>query len=84
MPPTPWTDATVMPWGEHKGKRLGELPASYLLWLFEQTWIRDWPGLHLYLKAHESQLMAEKKEDGGLDGDEEGFRSYDDYKNYRN
>lgn len=84
MPAAPWTDATVIPWGAHKGKKLSEIPASYLLWLFEQTWIRDYQGLYLYLKAHESQLMDEKKENGGLDDDEEGFRSFDDYRNYRN
>lgn len=84
MPPVPWTDATVMPWGVHKGSTLKDLPASYLLWLFEQVWIKDWPGLYLYLKAHEQQLMDERKAHGGLDDDEEGFRSYDDYQNYRN
>lgn len=83
MPAIPWTDDTVIPWGAHKGKKLKDLDASYLLWLYEQPWIKDWPGLHLYLKAHEDQLLTEKRDHGGLDDDEEGFKSFDDYKNYR-
>jgi hypothetical protein len=84
MPPSPWTDGTVIPWGTHKGKTLKDLPASYLLWLFEQTWIKDWPGLYLYLKAHEDQLLAEKREQAGNQDDDDGFKSFEDYKNYRN
>lgn len=82
MPAKPWTDATIMPWGKHKGMKLGEVPADYLLWLFEQTWVRDYPGLHLYLKAHEVQLMAEKQQEAP-DDDDGGFRSFEDYKNHR-
>lgn len=84
MPAQPWHDNTVMPWGKHKGKKLKELDSSYLLWLFEQTWIKDWPGLYLYLKKHEDQLLAEKRETAGTDDDDGGFKSFDDYRNYRN
>ena len=80
----PWNDSTVLPFGVHKGTKLSLVPASYLLWLFEQTWIKDWPGLYAYLKAHENQLMAEKRETAGTtDDDDEGFKSFDDYKNYQ-
>lgn len=27
-----FTDLTVMPFGEHRGKKLGDVPASWLLW----------------------------------------------------
>lgn len=84
MPEPAWTDKTKMPWGKHKGEFLGLLPPDYLLWLFEQPWIQDWPGLHLYLKAHEDQIMAEKTENAGHEDDDDGFKSFDDYKNYRN
>lgn len=78
----PWNDETVMPWGQHKGKKLSELPASYLLWLFEQRWIKDWPGLHAYLKKNEDLLMAEKRENQGSDSgmrSPDSMSSYDDY-----
>lgn len=81
MPEAMWTDEKVMPWGKHKGQKLKELPASYLLWLYEQPWIKDWHGLYLYLKKHEDQLMLERQQD---DDDRDGeFTSFDDYRNYR-
>lgn len=70
-----------MPWGVHKGKKLVDVPPSYLLWLFEQPWIKDWKGLYAYLKKNEDLLLAEKNEDRQDDDDDP--RSWDDYKNYR-
>ena len=81
MPAEPWTDDSVMPWGAHKGKRLRDIQPSYLLWLFEQPWIKDYAGLHAYLKKNEDLLMEEKRE--GSDDNGRDFTSYDDYKNYR-
>ncbi|MCP4899928.1 MAG: hypothetical protein GY906_23415 [bacterium] len=80
-----WTDDTPMPWGEHRGTLLKDIPASYLLWLFEQTWIRDWPPLHAYLKKHEDQLMQERaqRDEQRMDNDEDGFTSFKDYEDYR-
>lgn len=83
MPIEPWTDQTVMPWGVHKGKRLADLDASYLLWLWEQPWIKDWPGLHAYLKKNEDLLMDERRESSNSYDDDEDPRSFEDYKNYR-
>lgn len=28
-------DTDIMPWGIHKGKQMADVPASYLLWLYE-------------------------------------------------
>lgn len=82
MPESPWTDTTVMPWGKYSGKKLSELPPDYLLWLFEQRWIKDWPGLYAYLKKNEDLLLEEKRERDGNrdDGDP---KTWDEYKNYR-
>lgn len=82
---TPWTDETVMPWGQHEGTKLEHVPASYLLWIFEQPWIADWPGLHAYLKKHEKQLIQERGEpDDDDESGPQGFESFDDYlKDYR-
>ena len=30
------TDATVIQFGKYKGKRMDEIPAAYLLWLFNK------------------------------------------------
>lgn len=32
-----WTDETEMPFGKYKGRKLQEVPASYLMWLNDQT-----------------------------------------------
>lgn len=83
MPVAPWTAETILPWGAHKGKQLKETPASYLLWLSEQRWIRDWPGLHAYLKTNENIFAKEKKEAQGKEDSRESI-SYDDYlRDYR-
>lgn len=29
------TDESIMPFGKHKGKKMANVPASYLLWLYE-------------------------------------------------
>lgn len=31
-----FTDETLMPFGKHQGKKLANVPASYLLWLEDQ------------------------------------------------
>jgi len=74
---TPWSDDKVMPWGKHKGMKMSEIPPGYLLWLYEQPWIKDWPGLHAYLKKNEDLLMAERNEDDESGG---GYRSYDEFR----
>jgi hypothetical protein len=76
-------DNSPMPWGKHKGKPLKELPADYLLWLYEQPWIKDWPALYGYLKKNEDLLMAEKQQEMIDDDDHRGFDSYQDYRNHR-
>lgn len=80
----PWNDETVMPFGKHNGTKLKDVPASYLLWLFEQPWIKDWPGLYAYLKKNEDLLMSEKRASSkDDDGPDDGGSSFEDYKNYR-
>lgn len=80
---TPWTDDTVMPWGKHEGAQLKSVPADYLLWLYRQPWIREWPGLHGYLKSREDILIAEEQERRAEEKPAE-FDSYDDYlRDYR-
>lgn len=29
------TDESIMPWGIHKGSRMANVPAQYLIWLYE-------------------------------------------------
>lgn len=69
-----------MPWGTHKGTPMGEVPADYLLWLFKQTWIRDWPDIHTYLVENQAALLSEQDDEDASATD--GFKSLDDYERY--
>lgn len=31
------TDKSIMPFGQHKGKQLDQIPDEYLLWLYENN-----------------------------------------------
>jgi hypothetical protein len=74
-----YTDQTPLPWGQHKGTPIGQAPSAYLLWLFKQDWIRDWPDVHDYLVKNQDLLLAEDEEEkAGTDG----FESLDEYMRY--
>lgn len=49
-----------MPFGKHKGKRLEDVPASYLLWLWDDGWWqRRGEPLHEYIKTSFSALLQD-------------------------
>ncbi len=37
----PYKDSDLMEFGAHKGKKLIDIPAGYLLWLDEQDWLKQ-------------------------------------------
>ncbi len=53
-----YTDKTLMPFGEHKGIALANVPARYLLWC-----LRELPNLSPPLKAYieENKDLLEKE-----------------------
>lgn len=75
-----FTDDTPMPWGQHKGVPMKDVPASYLLWLFKQHWVKEWPDIHDYLVENQAALLEEEAEDAPPPGG--GFNSLDDYMRY--
>ena len=58
------TDASLMPFGKHKNKKLGDVPADYLLWAgdnFEPT--NDWRKAFLvYVAENRAALEKEVEE----------------------
>jgi len=44
-------DDSPMPWGKHKGTRLGDVPLDYLKWALKQDWIDVWPDLKQYAET---------------------------------
>ena len=47
--------------GKHKGEKLGDVPASYLLYLVEQDWFQNYIDVAKYVMANRVNLEAEKK-----------------------
>ena len=41
-------DDDEMPFGKHKGKRLGDVPDQYWRWFLNQDWCDEWPDLVKY------------------------------------
>lgn len=39
---------TIMVFGKHKGKRLGDIPSWWFRWFVQQDWADKWPGLKKY------------------------------------
>lgn len=59
MFPEEFTDQSLMPFGEHKGKKLANVPARYLIYIFENFKLHD--NLKAYIKKNKDVLEAEVK-----------------------
>jgi uncharacterized protein (DUF3820 family) len=53
-----YADETEMPFGKHKGKKLANVPAEYLLWLYGNADQLD-VGLKAYINANMQGLRRE-------------------------
>jgi len=54
------TDESLMPFGVHKGKQLADVPASYLIWLYDND--KCFGELKSYIEENLKVLRAEIKE----------------------
>jgi uncharacterized protein (DUF3820 family) len=50
---TKLNDDDKMPFGKHKGERLGDVPDDYLLWFVRQEWSVSYPDLVEYAQLIE-------------------------------
>lgn len=57
-----FTDDTKMPFGKHQGKRMEEVPADYLIWLYDEYKDTLREGLRLYIEDNLDVLKKEIKE----------------------
>jgi uncharacterized protein (DUF3820 family) len=46
-------DSDPMPFGKHRGQRLGDVPDSYFRWFLGQDWCDEWPQLVEYAELIE-------------------------------
>jgi len=51
------TDETLMPYGKYKGIKLANVPASYLIWMYENNKLNNW--LLAYVKDNLTVLEME-------------------------
>lgn len=72
---TQLTDKSIMPWGVHKGKQMADVPASYLLWCYENNKISD--DVKEYV---EDNLEVLKQQRAIKENDIEDIRTYQQYK----
>jgi hypothetical protein len=75
------TSSDPMPWGDHKGKPLGEVPVDYLRKLLSEPWIVKWPFIHRYLMRVRSTWPKEER--AMWESPLEGFDSYEDYSKWK-
>lgn len=46
--------------GKHRGRRVRNVPADYLLWIYDQRWFQDkFPVLHKYIDQERERLEKE-------------------------
>lgn len=57
------TDTSPMPWGQYKGKRMIDIPASYLLWLLDND--KCGRELRQYIIDNKDVLKKELKKQNG-------------------
>lgn len=62
-----YDDDDLMPFGQHKGKKLANVPAADLLWYYDQPWFKDkakkWPeykALNDYIEDNMDSLIQGK------------------------
>ena len=60
------TDKDRFPFGIHKGKPMEKVPASYLDWVIDQSWISEYPEIVEYIERNRKAIDMELKEQGRI------------------
>lgn len=55
-------DSSLMPFGKYKGQKLANVPASYMLFIYDNYELHD--NLKEYIKKNKDVLLAEVKRTG--------------------
>lgn len=55
-------DTDIMPFGKHKGKMLGEIPADYMIWLYEEMKVKRNPFAKRFTEYLQSNLEYYKQQ----------------------
>lgn len=69
MKPKPLSDKPMKEWelmdfGKYKGEKLGDVPAKYLVWCYEEAFIkRSKPRLYAYIVKNIQRIKRESEEE---------------------
>ena len=58
----PLKDKDPMPFGDHKGKPMGKVPAEYLDGIADKPWLSKWPAVKAYID-HNRAVIDKELED---------------------
>ncbi len=53
------TDESLMPYGKYKGTKMANVPASYLLWVYDQEWCKG--DIKKYITDNLQTIKSEVK-----------------------
>ena len=57
-------DNDLMPFGKHKGKKMKDVPARYLLWIYDQPWsLQKYPQVDAYIHYNFDVLEKEVEDE---------------------
>ena len=45
-----FTDNDIMPFGQHCGKKMANVPAVYLIYIYDKGWCNNYPGVKQYIQ----------------------------------
>lgn len=54
-------DNSLMPFGKYRGEKLGNIPASYLLYCYEKCWLECYNELKKYVEDNYQNLSLERE-----------------------
>ena len=62
-------DDNAMPFGIHRGKSMRDVPADYLLYIYNQTWIHKWEPVVDYIDRNIQGIKKQIDDSGKLSYD---------------
>ena len=61
----PVSDDYIVPFGKHKGIKIGDAPCAYLLWFIEQDWSKSYVDTYRYAIQNQDTLLEEYEKQYG-------------------
>lgn len=67
-PVQPADGNSILPFGKYKGEKLGDIPAWYLIWLYDEDWFANkYSDIYMYIENNYHQLEKENEANDSRD-----------------